>query len=337
MPAGSKSTSGIPGVSYKPVDIYPPADFQYKSEPFVEIPVVSSLIFFLAFCMAGIPCVVITLCIAYPTKVLPVMVAYWWGFWLLRLPMWHYLRQHFEARIVKTSELPATKSYIFCGHPHGLYCLSYWVNIVTNRIKFGEIFPGLTVWSVTQPLNFFTPFWREFILTNRGISAESSSLLSLLKPTAKKEGGKALCLVIGGGREFLHMEAHTMDLVLKKRKGFVKLALQTGCSLVPVLCFGENELYERHDTPFARVMSKFTYLLGKIQFPVVTGRWGTIIPKKTVLTTVFGPPIDVDLVEHPSQEHIDKLHQKYLSHIQALYDEYKDVYHRDRKREMRFV
>lgn len=32
--------------------------------------------------------------------------------------------------------------------------------------------------------------------------------------------------------------------VLNKRKGFIKLALQTGAQLVPVLAFGETDLFE---------------------------------------------------------------------------------------------
>ena len=36
-----------------------------------------------------------------------------------------------------------------------------------------------------------------------------------------------------------------MDLVLRRRKGFVKLALASGADIVPVLAFGENECYTR--------------------------------------------------------------------------------------------
>lgn len=36
-----------------------------------------------------------------------------------------------------------------------------------------------------------------------------------------------------------------LDLILLRRKGFVRLALEAGADLVPVLAFGENECYKR--------------------------------------------------------------------------------------------
>ena len=50
-------------------------------------------------------------------------------------------------------------------------------------------------------------------------------------------------LAIGGADEALHAAPGTCDLVLKRRKGFVRVAVQTGASLVPVIAFGENEMY----------------------------------------------------------------------------------------------
>ena len=50
-------------------------------------------------------------------------------------------------------------------------------------------------------------------------------------------------IAVGGATESLYSAPGTMDLVLHRRTGFVRVALQTGASLVPVINFGENELY----------------------------------------------------------------------------------------------
>src|SRR5690606_14480952 len=58
------------------------------------------------------------------------------------------------------------------------------------------------------------------------------------------QGGRAITIVLGGASESLHASPGTLKLVLRKRKGFVKLALREGAYLVPVLAFGENDLYD---------------------------------------------------------------------------------------------
>ena len=56
-------------------------------------------------------------------------------------------------------------------------------------------------------------------------------------------------LAIGGATESLYCKPGTCDLVLDRRKGFIRIAVQTGASLVPVLNFGENELYNTYRPP----------------------------------------------------------------------------------------
>ena len=92
------------------------------------------------------------------------------------------------------------------------------------------------------------------------------------------------------------------DLVLKRRKGFVRCALQTGASLVPVISFGESELYTtvnqlRHNHPIRRFQRKIEKSLG-FTLPVAFGRgvflpWG-LLPYPVRLNIVVGAPIDVE-------------------------------------------
>ena len=56
--------------------------------------------------------------------------------------------------------------------------------------------------------------------------------------------GLSVCLVVGGAREALLASPGEINLTLKRRKGFVKYALQNGADLVPVFSFGENELFK---------------------------------------------------------------------------------------------
>ena len=70
------------------------------------------------------------------------------------------------------------------------------------------------------------------------VSRESCENL-LSRGGANGEGmGRAITIVVGGARESLDAQPHSLRLVLKRRKGFVKLAIRTGADLVPVLAFG---------------------------------------------------------------------------------------------------
>jgi hypothetical protein len=51
-----------------------------------------------------------------------------------------------------------------------------------------------------------------------------------------------LTIVVGGAAESLSAHPGTADLTLKRRKGFIKLAIRQGADLVPVFSFGENDV-----------------------------------------------------------------------------------------------
>jgi 2-acylglycerol O-acyltransferase 2 len=52
--------------------------------------------------------------------------------------------------------------------------------------------------------------------------------------------GSAITIVVGGAEESLHARPGVTELVLKKRHGFIRMAIETGSLLVPILSFGEN-------------------------------------------------------------------------------------------------
>ncbi|KAI8823206.1 diacylglycerol acyltransferase [Chytriomyces cf. hyalinus JEL632] len=274
---------------------------------------------------------------------------------MMNLSIWENYRNYFNATLIKTTDLPSDRNYVFAGHPHGVYCLGLFANILSNQTRFNALFPGIQVTSATLPVNFWLPGWREFMLSLGFVSCERNALKAVIdgstnrlvsaasvaasesKGLMKRETGRALFIAVGGAEEFLLMEPGTMDLVILKRKGFVKMAMTTGTSLVPVITFGENDYVNRIDTPFTRTLAKMTQRVAHFAFPVFEGRWGTAFPRRSRLTTVVGEPLHTELIQNPTDEEVDAFHAKYLACLQGLYDQYKDVYFKHRKREMAFV
>ena len=51
--------------------------------------------------------------------------------------------------------------------------------------------------------------------------------------------------ISGGAAEALNAHPGEHVLILNKRKGFIKVALETGAQLVPLYSFGENEVFRQ--------------------------------------------------------------------------------------------
>lgn len=86
--------------------------------------------------------------------------------------------------------------------------------------------------------NFNIPVYRE-ILMFQGISSVSRrSCHNILS----KGAGSAIAIVVGGAAESLSAHPGTHDLTLKRRFGFIKVAIREGANLVPVFSFGENDV-----------------------------------------------------------------------------------------------
>ena len=133
---------------------------------------------------------------------------------------------------------------------------------------------------------FWLPLVREFYLWWGGVTADKRTLLALLR------GGKSVLLLPGGIAEQLVVPAAGEDVViLSGRKGFVRLALETGSPLVPVYCFGERRAYvTQAATSCASTALK---RLCRVGVPVFRGRFFTLMPFPTPITIVIGKPIDV--------------------------------------------
>lgn len=205
---------------------------------------------------------------------------------------------------------------IFIFHPHGVLSIANTFHIGTT----------LTDWA-TRPIKatmidslFWLPFAKELLEKLNVVGSKYESMKGVL------DEGESLTVCLGGVKEILYTEPNTMKLSIKNKRGAFKLALQTGTSLVPVISYGENELFEILDTPWLRPIQSIFIQYG-LYLPVPTlkscSSWFRIPwePLKTPIRTVVGKPIKVSQIAEPSDNDIIELRQAYFKALTELYEE----------------
>ncbi|CAF3843988.1 unnamed protein product [Rotaria sp. Silwood1] len=254
--------------------------------------------------------------------------------WFRRLFFWHWFVNYFPIRLHKTCDLSPDCSYIFGYHPHGINCLGGIGNFATEATSFENLFPGINLRFLVLNSNFGIPFF-EIILTMMGICDVSKESCNYILKQGK---GNSIMLVIGGSREVLDARPSCEYLLtLKNRKGFIKIALANGASLVPVFSFGENDLYEQDPNPRGSKLRKVQMFLQQktgYALPLFYGRrifqskFG-LLPYRHPIDTYIGERIKIPKLspEHITPEIVDEYHEKYLSALLQLFNTHKAKHH----------
>eukprot|EP01059_Diplonema_ambulator_P019115 TRINITY_DN3193_c0_g1_i2.p1 TRINITY_DN3193_c0_g1~~TRINITY_DN3193_c0_g1_i2.p1 ORF type:complete len:490 (+),score=139.71 TRINITY_DN3193_c0_g1_i2:50-1471(+) len=276
---------------------------------------------------------------------------YWPSF--RRLVFWKFFASYFPVRLRIETPEKFTKvyndeaaHYLLIVHPHGVHSFGAVINFSSNANGLDDRLPELFLSVQTLSIQFWLPLWREIVRIGSMGNASRKTLMNLLRG---KPGDSAL-LVVGGAEESLDAAPGTSKLILKKRKGFVRIALQTGAALVPCFSFGENDTY-RSVNPSPETRSKLKWIQTKLGFaiPLFMGRgifnytFG-FLPHRRQITSVVGEPIRVqkwegewDLKDPKLQQAVDDLHRQYMEALQDLYDRNKNIHDLSRTAEMRFT
>ena len=282
---------------------------------------------------------------------------------------WHYYADFFPITLVKTHELDPSQRYVFGYHPHGIISVGAisafgtegartldvsgrWDSghrASTKQRGFSTLFRGLRPNLVTLPINFRLPCLRELFLSLGAVNSSVRTFRSVLSRGA----GTVLVVVVGGAEESMHVVEGGMQLVLERRKGFVREAISAGACLVPVLAYGENDLYRIHgelapDSPFAKLTGFVRKYLG-FAIPRFSGRTmlfksGGLMPLRTPVTVVVGKPLPPPPRPDPSEPFVpvfdkadktrplnedarvlDAHHKQYVALLKDLYQTTKNV------------
>ncbi|XP_075876576.1 2-acylglycerol O-acyltransferase 3b isoform X3 [Nelusetta ayraudi] len=239
--------------------------------------------------------------------------------------VWGHFRDFFPIKLVKTAELSPKKNYILGCHPHGIMSAGAFACFSTESCGFAESFPGVKSHLAILAGLFRIPLFREYVMGGGCYPVSRASLTHLLSKSGK---GNAVVIVIGGAAESLSSSPGANTVLVKQRKGFVRMALEFGADLVPVYSFGENELFKQvifSEGSFGRrLQDLFKRFMGFAPCLFVGDRL-PVMPYRIPITTVVGGPIAVPQRTNPTEEEVDHYHRLYMDGLSKLFHEHKLV------------
>lgn len=216
------------------------------------------------------------------------------------------------------------------------------LTFTSSSSKWFKLFPGIRPKSTTLKLILMFPVWREMLLGVGCVSAAANAITTLLNQSNDPDDrsncdgytANAVGLIVGGAEESFHTRANTYKFVLKNRKGFAKIALKTGASLVPSISFGENDVYDliefqpgslgrslqnlfKRCTTFAPLMFNGR---GYLQYNI------GLLPKRHPINVVIGAPIHTEKRSEPTADDIDQLHNVFCVELEKLFETHKRKY-----------
>ncbi|XP_017553125.1 2-acylglycerol O-acyltransferase 3b [Pygocentrus nattereri] len=237
--------------------------------------------------------------------------------------VWKHFKDYFPVKLVKTAELSPSKNYILGCHPHGIMSMGAFSCFATEAGGFAKAFPGVRSTLAILAGLFRLPIFRDYILIAGLLPVSKESLEYKLSWTGV---GNAVVIIIGGAEESLASSPGVNTVVMKHRKGFVRLALENGADLVPVYSFGENELFPQvvlsEGSVGRKLQALFKQVMGFAPCIFTGGRW-LLLPYRRPVITVVGSPISVPYVCNPSEEQVDHYHMLYMEALSKLFHTHK--------------
>ncbi|ETM31485.1 hypothetical protein L914_20961, partial [Phytophthora nicotianae] len=225
------------------------------------------------------------------------------------------VKRYFSGTIIRMAPLDPEKQYVLSFHPHGIMPISVmWLQFTA---QWRKLFPNFYAHILTASILHQIPLARDVLHFYGSREVTRTAFAHTLQ---QKE---SVLLVPGGQAEMLQQQSAKREVrIYTHHKGFIRLAIEHGVPLVPVLSFKEGEMMDNVQAPMLQ-----RWFVKKLAFPFPYfpyGRGMLPIPRKVDIPIVVGKPLEVPHIEKPTQDDIDKVHSKYFAVLQEMFDKYKD-------------
>ncbi|KAG7402199.1 hypothetical protein PHYBOEH_005762 [Phytophthora boehmeriae] len=225
------------------------------------------------------------------------------------------VQQYFSGNIIRTAPLDPKKQYVLGFHPHGIMTISaIWLQF---NDQWRKLFPNFYAHILTASVLHQMPLARDILHFYGSREVTRSAFAYTL------QNKESVLLVPGGQAEMLEQRSAQKEVrVYTHHKGFIRLAIEHGVPLVPVLSFNEGEMMDNVRAPMMQ-----RWFVKKLAFPFPYfpyGRGLLPIPRKVDIPIVVGEPLEVPHIAKPTKEDIDEVHTKYFAALEGMFFKYKD-------------
>ncbi|CAE7251099.1 mogat2-a [Symbiodinium natans] len=229
------------------------------------------------------------------------------------------LLRYFSFKAVFEEPLQKDRRYLFAVMPHGVIPFANTLLSITLQRQ------GFIPNSIGADILFQIPVLRQLVRFGGLIPATPQSIKRAL---SWEYPNNITFIVPGGIAEIFLMRPDLEQVFIKSRKGFIRLALQTGVDVVPVYGLGHTQLFTMLDksSGLGGFMMRMSRRL-KISLPLAYGRLGMpLIPYAKPVAALVGKPIRIDTADpNPSAERVDEVHAQFVQELQRIFEKHKGL------------
>jgi 2-acylglycerol O-acyltransferase 2 len=232
-----------------------------------------------------------------------------WPPFLLTRNMRYLLCKYFSLKIVVHEILDTKTPWVLCAFPHGVFPIANILSMVLVPILRGLYYNGLGATALLAiPL-------AGNMLGMMGMEDCSKANVRQLMMKEKR----SVALLPGGITEIFYTSQEQECIYIKKRKGFVKLALQAGHPIVPIYSFGNTDLLHCLTGKILETISNVLH----VSVTTFWGRWGLPVPFRKPVVIACGMPIRLPTIAEPSNAEINYWHQKVIDGTIEVFETHK--------------
>lgn len=217
-------------------------------------------------------------------------------------------------QLVEAEQKPDAQ-FVFAMFPHAVWSDYH----VAMHGLWQSIFPNIyqNIRTLTASVLFRVPIIRELGLWTSCIDASRTVAEKSL------ERGRSILVRPGGEAEQLRTTRGREIIYLKRRKGFLRLAMKKNVPVVPSYVFGASDYHHTWNgffPPREWLQKRFGVCI-----PLAIGYFCSPCPLPIKTTVVFGLPMRFQMKDqgNPSASEIDAAHEQFCDSLMQLFEKHK--------------